>query len=118
MVFDGGNHCGLVVASTKKVKSTVLCRDNYNIDNTPALPRDDKGNIVSDAIAPPATTTSPAGPEVGGVRLSHSVDVAGPSHDHHFAGKPGDYAMSGDFLYIYIGDGTKHQWKRIAMGDY
>jgi hypothetical protein len=44
VVFDSGNHCGLVVASTKKVKSSVICRDNYNGDNTPALPRDDKGN--------------------------------------------------------------------------
>ena len=43
-VFDSGNHCGLIVGSTKNVKSTVICRDNYNIDNTPALPRDDKGN--------------------------------------------------------------------------
>jgi hypothetical protein len=118
VVFDGGNHCGLIVASTLKVKSTVLCRDNYNIDNTPALPRDDKGNLVADAIAPPAITTALAEPEVGGVRLSHPVDAAGPSRDHHFAGKPGDYATSGDFLFIYTGDGTKHLWKRIAMGDY
>ena len=117
VVFDGGNQCGLVVASTKKVKSTVLCRGNYNIDNTPALPRDDKGNLVAEPIVP-VVTTAPVGPEVGGVRLTHPVDAAGPSHDHHFAGKPGDYAASTEFLYFYIGDGTKHQWKRIAMGDY
>ena len=104
VVFDSGNHCGLMVVSTKKVKATVLCRNNFNIDNTPALPRDDKGDVVV-AIAP-AATTAPAGPEVGGLRLSHPVDAAGPSRDHHFAGKPGDYAAGGDFLYIYTGDGT------------
>ena len=47
VVFDSGNHCGLIVGSTKKVKSSVICRDNYNGDNTPALPRDDKGNLVA-----------------------------------------------------------------------
>jgi hypothetical protein len=46
VVFDSGDHRGLLVGSTKKVHSTVLCRDNYNIDNTPALPRDDKGNLL------------------------------------------------------------------------
>jgi hypothetical protein len=39
VVFDSGNHGGLTVGSTKKVKSTVICRENYNIDNTPAAPR-------------------------------------------------------------------------------
>ena len=48
VVFDSGNHRGLIVGSTKRVKSSVICRDNYNIDNTPALPRDDQGNLVTE----------------------------------------------------------------------
>jgi hypothetical protein len=110
-VFDSGNHCGLIVASTKQFKSSVICRENYNIDNTPALPRDDKGNLVAGG--------RPGLPSLaGGLRLSHAVDTAGPAGDHHFAGKPGDYAVGADFLYLYTGDGAKHLWKRIAMGDY
>ena len=55
VVFDSGNHRGLIVASTKKVKSSVICRDNYNSDNTPAPPRDDQGNLVAGGLpnAPP-----------------------------------------------------------------
>jgi hypothetical protein len=52
------------------------------------------------------------------MRLLYSVDAAGPAGDHHFAGKRGDYALAADYLYIYTGDGTKHLWKRIALGDY
>jgi len=46
------------------------------------------------------------------------VDATGPAHDHLFPGKPGDYAMQGDNLYLYMGDGTAHLWKRLLMGDY
>jgi hypothetical protein len=56
VVFDSGNHCGLVVGSTKKVKSSVLCRDNYNIDNTPAVARDDKGNVYPGQNVPSTPT--------------------------------------------------------------
>jgi hypothetical protein len=50
VVFDAGNHGGLVVASTGKVKSSVICRDNYNGDNTPAPPRDDKGKLLAGCL--------------------------------------------------------------------
>jgi len=50
VVFDSGNHRGLIVASTAKVMSSVLCRHNYNGDNTPAPPRDDKGELPAKAL--------------------------------------------------------------------
>jgi hypothetical protein len=107
VVFDAGNNGGLIVASTPKVRSSVICRDNYNIDNTPALPRDEKGKLLAEA-----------GIEFAGARLAHAVDGAGPARDHSFAGRPGDYAIQGDCLYIYTGDGTKHVWKRTTLADY
>ena len=33
-------------------------------------------------------------------------------------GKQGDYSIQGDFIYVYVGDGTNHQWKRFAISDY
>jgi len=112
VVFDSGNRRGLVIASPKDFASSVICRDNYNSDNTPALPRDDKGNLAAIAAAGPSPV------EFGGRKLSRAVDGAGPAKDHRFPGKPGDYALEGDYLYIYTGDGTKHQWKRVGLADY
>jgi hypothetical protein len=54
-VFDAGNHGGLIVGKGKHAANTVICRDNYNIDNTRALPRDDRGNLYPDnLLGPPA----------------------------------------------------------------
>jgi hypothetical protein len=86
------------------------------------LPRDDKGNLNTDILSDQGLARSegfPAAPaEFNGRKLSHAVDGSGPARDHHFAGKPGDYAVEGDYLYIYTGDGAQHQWKRIGMVDY
>jgi hypothetical protein len=107
VVFDSGNHRGIVVASTKQVQSSVVCRDNYNIDNTRAAARDDKGVAYPDAPL-----------EMLGLRLARQVDAAGPAKDHAFAGSVGDFAVTSEFLYLYTGDGKTHQWKRVGLSDY
>jgi hypothetical protein len=45
VVFDSGNGRGVVVGSGKWGRATVICRDNYNGDNTPAVARDDRGQV-------------------------------------------------------------------------
>lgn len=58
MVFDSGNHRGIVVGSTPQVQSSVICRDNHNIDNTQAVPVDDQGKPYT----APNATGKPAKP--------------------------------------------------------
>lgn len=31
------------------------------------------------------------------------------------SGEPGDWARDGGFLYVYIGDGETHAWKKSAL---
>ena len=135
MVADSGNHADLVVTSPKGFTSTIVCRDNYHPDGTPLLPRDGKREIIPSGLldlpldAGKGITLTPANGRVridldinahgvGANRMSRQVDATGPAHDHLFPGKPGDYAMQGDNLYLYMGDGTAHLWKRLLMGDY
>ena len=134
VIFDAGNHADLVIGSPAGFTSTVVCRDNYHPDGTRLLPRDRDLKIIQSGLidlpleAGRNVTLTPANGrlridagtavEFGGLRLAHAVDPSGPARDHHFAGKPGDYAVQADFLYIYAGDGKTHRWKRVMMSDY
>jgi hypothetical protein len=110
---DTGQHADLVISSPKGFTSTVICRDNYHPDGTRLMPRSNDLKLI-----PGGLSDRDSGVQFAGLRLTHAVDPAGPAKDKNFDGAPGDYAAAADFLYIYTGDGTKHQWKRIAMGDY
>lgn len=134
--LNGNRQLALIVGSSSPGASSVICRDNYHSDGTPLVPVDEKIRPIESglldlplmagkgvALAPEAgkmriDVGAPPPAQFAGLRLTHAVDPAGPAKDKNFAGAPGDYAASGDFLYIYTGDGTKHQWKRIGMGDY
>ena len=134
VIFDSGNHSDLVIGSPKDFTSTAVCRDNYHPDGTRLLPRDGQLKIIPSGLmdlpleAGRNVTLTPANGRLridagttvgfGGLRLAHAVDASGPARDHHFTGKPGDYAVQADFLYIYAGDGKTHRWKRVAMSDY
>ena len=111
IIFHSGNNYDLVISEPKGVTSSVICRDNYHPDGTRLVPKDGQLKPIPGGL-------SDRSAEFAGMRLTHAVDPAGPAKDKNFAGAPGDYAAAADFLYIYTGDGTKHQWKRIAMGDY
>jgi hypothetical protein len=50
--------------------------------------------------------------------MAHQVEPKGPAGNSHYSGKPGDYALQGQYLYIYTGDGSAHQWKRVPLLDY
>ncbi len=113
IVFDSGSHCDLVVSSPKGFTSSVICRDNYHPDGTRLLPRDLQGKLIPGGLADRDT-----GVEFAGLRLTHAVDPAGPAGDRHFAGKPGDYAVRADCIYVYTGDGKTHQWKVVKLADY
>jgi hypothetical protein len=135
--LNGNRQLALIVGSSSPGASSVICRDNYHSDGIPLVPVDEKVKPIESglldlpvtagkgvALTPEAgkvridMSGTPTPAQFAGLRLTHAVDPAGPAKDKTFAGAPGDYAASGEFLYIYIGDGTKHQWKRIAMGDY
>jgi hypothetical protein len=135
-----GQHADLLVCSAGGVPPTVVCRNNYHPDGTPLVPRDNQFKIIESGlldlpleagrgvtftpvggkvrIDAAGGEAAPAAPEFAGLRLAHAVDAAGPGKDKHFAGAPGDYALSGEFLYIYAGDGKTHLWKRIPLADY
>ena len=106
-----GQHADLLVCPAGGVSPTVVCRNNYHPDGTPLLPRDNQFKLIPGGLPD-------AAPDVAGLRLSNAVDAAGPAGDAHSAGKPGDYAVQADYLYLYIGDGKTHQWKRIKLADY
>jgi hypothetical protein len=48
------------------------------------------------------------------IRAGGKVSV--PAHSSS-AGRPGDWAAGGGFLYFYIGDGTTHSWIQLAGAD-
>ena len=129
LVVDSGNHADLIVSSPKGFTSTVVCRDNYHLDGTPLLPRDGSMKIVENGLlelpldAGRNITLTPTNGRVridaGGVQpMVRPVDPAGPAGNRQHPGKPGDYAVQGDYLYLYTGDGSAHQWKRTQLLDY
>ena len=140
VVFDSGNHADLIVSSPKGFVSTVICRDNDHPDGTRLVPRDGALKIIPDGLldlplcAGRNITLTPAngkiridanmtGATTGGAaresqRLARQAEAKGPAGSSRCPGKPGDYAVQGQYLYIYTGDGSAHQWKRAALLDY
>ena len=140
IIVDSGNHSALIVSSPKGFISTVMCRDNYHPDGTPLVPRDGDRKIIPGGLldlplcAGRNITLTPAngkiridanvtGPMTGGAayesqRMARQVEPKGPAGNSHYPGKPGDYAVQGQYLYIYTGDGSAHQWKRASLLDY
>ena len=140
LVVDSGNHVDLIVGSPKGFAATVICRDNYHPDGTPLVPRDGDLKIIPGGLldlplcAGRNITLTPAngkiridanvtGPMAGGAAydiqpMAHQVEPKGPAGNSHYPGKPGDYALQGQYLYIYTGDGSTHQWKRAPLFDY
>jgi hypothetical protein len=140
VVFDAGNHADLIINSPKGFTSTVICRDNYHPDGTPLLPRDGASKIIPGGLldlplcAGRNITLTPANGKIridanvtgltaggaahGSQRMSHQVEPGGPAGNSRYPGKPGDYALQGQYLYIYTGDGSTHQWKRTPLLDY
>jgi hypothetical protein len=109
IVFDAGNHAALIVSSPKGFTSTVICRDNYHPDGTRLAPRDGTLKLIPGGLL---DLPAAAG------QLGHQVEPAGPAANSRYPGKPGDYAVQGQFLYLYTGDGTSHRWKRAMLFDY
>ena len=105
VIFDAGNHAALVVGSPKGFVSTVLCRDNYHPDGTPLLPRDSALKLIPGGLSDRQ-------------QVAQQVDPNGPAGNNRYPGKPGDYAVQGQYLYIYTGDGSTHHWKRALLFDY
>ncbi|MCY3019576.1 MAG: hypothetical protein NTW87_11180 [Planctomycetota bacterium] len=139
IVVDSGNHRDLLIVSTKGFSSSVICRDNYHPDLTPLMPRDGKLNIIPNglldlpleagrgiALMPNngkiriEATGIGAGAtgEASAPTIARQVSPVGPAANHNSPGKPGDYALHSGYLYLYTGDGTAHEWKRIQLVDY
>jgi len=139
IVVDSGNHRDLLIISTKGFSSSVTCRDNYHPDLTALMPRDGKLNIIPSGLldlpleAGKGIALMPnngkirieatgigagATGEANAPPIARQVSPVGPAANHNAPGKPGDYALQSGYLYLYTGDGTAHEWKRIQRVDY
>jgi hypothetical protein len=129
IIVDSGHQAALRIGTPAESATSVICRDNYTPDGKRLLPRDWRGKVIESGFsklpleAGRNVRISPVGGKMridagAGLGLTHAVNPAGPAKDRHFAGAPGDYAATADFLHIYRGDGKSHVWKRVPIQDY